>query len=71
MAGVRAWPAPVAGSAITMVAWAGVAHSSGSGWVQAVGALLGAFLLVGMVAPVVPAGRARVTCTACPGDAQA
>jgi len=66
-----AWIAPVAGSIITMVAWAGVAHSSGSGWVQSVGALLGAFLLVGMVAPVVPAGRARVTCTACPGDAQA
>ena len=34
----------MAGSVITMVAWAGVAHSSGSGWVQAVGALLGAFL---------------------------
>ena len=33
-----AWIAPVAGSVITMVAWAGVAHSSGSGWVQAVGA---------------------------------
>jgi hypothetical protein len=66
-----AWIAPVAGSIITMVAWAGVAHSSGSGWVQAVGALLGAFLLVGLVAPVLPAGRARVTCTACPGDGQA
>ena len=66
-----AWVAPVAGSVITMLAWAGVAHSSGSGWVQAVGALLGAFLLVGLVAPVVPASRARVTCTACPGDGQA
>ncbi len=66
-----AWIAPVAGSVITMVAWAGVAHSSGSGWVQAVGALLGAFLLVGLVAPVVPAGRARVTCTESPGDGQA
>jgi len=66
-----AWIAPVAGSIITMVAWAGVAHSSGSGWVQAVGALLGAFLLVGLVAPVAPAGRARVVCTSSPGDGQA
>jgi len=66
-----AWIGPVSGSIITMVAWAGVAHSSGSGWVQAVGALLGAFLFVGLVAPVVPATRARVRCTACPADAQA
>jgi uncharacterized protein (DUF58 family) len=66
-----AWIAPVSGSVITMVAWAGVAHSSGSGWVQAVGALLGAFLLVGLVAPALPAARARVTCTAVPGDGQA
>ncbi len=65
-----AWPAPVAGSAITMVAWAGVARSSGSGWVQAVGALIGAFLVVGLIAPVLPAARARVTCTASPGDGQ-
>jgi len=48
-----------------------VAHSSGSGWVQAVGALLGAFLLVGLLAPVVPARRARVRCTSCPSDARA
>ncbi len=54
-----AWIGPVAGSIITLVAWAGVAHSSGSGWVQAVGSLLGAFLLVGLIAPVWPARRAR------------
>lgn len=66
-----AWIGPVSGSIITMVAWAGVAHSSGSGWVQAVGALLGAFLLVGLLAPVVPSHRARVRCTACPADARA
>ncbi len=65
-----AWPAPVAAGAITMVAWAGVARSSGSGWVQAVGALIGAFLLVGLAAPVLPASRARVACTASPGDGQ-
>jgi len=66
-----AWIGPVAGSLISMVAWAGVAHSSGSGWVQSVGALLGAFLLVGLLAPGVPAARARVTCTSCPSDARA
>ncbi len=66
-----AWVGPAAGSVITVLAWVGVAHSSGSGWVQAVGALLGAFLLVGLVAPAVPARRARVVCTACPSDAQA
>jgi uncharacterized protein (DUF58 family) len=66
-----AWIGPVVGSIVTMLAWAGVAHSSGSGWVQAVGALLGAFLLVGLVAPLVPARRAHVACTACPADAQA
>ena len=32
-----AWFAPVVGSVVAMLAWAGVAHSSGSGWVQAVG----------------------------------
>ena len=63
-----AWIGPVAGSIITMAAWAGVAHSSGSGWVQAVGALLGAFLLVGLVAPVWPARRVRIRCTAAPFD---
>lgn len=66
-----AWVGPVAGSIITLAAWAAVAHSSGSGWVQAVGALLGAFLLVGLVAPVWPARRARVVCTASPRDGRA
>jgi uncharacterized protein (DUF58 family) len=65
------WLGPVAGSIITLAAWAGVAHSSGSGWVQAVGALLGAFLVVGLVAPVWPARRARLTCTASPFDGRA
>jgi len=66
-----AWIGPVAASVITMAAWTGVAHSSGSGWVQAVGALLGAFLLVGLVAPVWPAARATVACTAAPMDGRA
>ncbi len=63
-----AWIGPVAASVITMAAWVGVAHSSGSGWVQAVGALLGAFLLIGLVAPALPARGARLTCTVSPSD---
>ncbi len=66
-----AWLAPVAGSVVAVCAWAGVAHSSGSGWVQAVGALLAAVLVIGLVAPMVPARRAALTCTACPSDGQA
>lgn len=65
------WIGPVAGSIVTLAAWVAVAHSSGSGWVQAVGALLGAFLVVGLAAPAWPAGRARIACTAAPFDARA
>ncbi len=61
-----AWFAPVVGSVVAVVAWAGVAHSSGSGWVQAVGALLAAVLITGLVAPLFPARRADVRCTSCP-----
>lgn len=66
-----AWFAPVAGSAVAILGWAGVAHSSGSGWVQAVGALLGAVLITGLLAPYVAARRATLTCSACPSDGQA
>ena len=54
-----AWFAPVVGSVVAVVAWAGVAHSSGSGWVQAVGALLAAVLITGLVAPLVPGPAVR------------
>jgi uncharacterized protein (DUF58 family) len=66
-----AWFGPVVGSVVAMGAWVGVAHSSGSGWVQAVGSLLGAVLLTGLLLPAVPAARARVRCTASPSDAEA
>jgi uncharacterized protein (DUF58 family) len=65
------WLAPVGGSVLVMAAWAGVAHSSGSGWVQAVGALLAAVLLVGMVAPAFAIRRATAVCTANLSDSQA
>jgi len=65
------WFTPVVGSVVTVVAWALVAHSSGSGWVQAVGVLMAAVLAVGIVGPALPARRASVTCTSCPSDGQA
>jgi uncharacterized protein (DUF58 family) len=61
----------VAGSVLAVLAWAGVAHSSGSGWVQAVGALLAAVLFTGLIAPAFPARRASLTCTASPSDGEA
>jgi uncharacterized protein (DUF58 family) len=66
-----AWVGPVFGSGITVVAWSAVAHSSGSGWVQAVGALLAAVLVTGLIAPGFPARRSRVTCVAGPSDVTA
>ncbi len=66
-----AWFTPVAGSLTVVLAWGAVAHSSGSGWVQAVGALMASVLAVGIVAPAVPARRASVTCTSSPSDGQA
>jgi len=66
-----AWLAPVAGSLLAVLAWAGVAHSSGSGWVQAVGALLAAVLFTGLTAPLFPARRAGAVCTASPSDTEA
>ena len=59
------------GSVVAVLAWAGVAHSSGSGWVQAVGALLAAVLVTGLVAPLFPARRAVVTCSRSPSDGEA
>jgi uncharacterized protein (DUF58 family) len=62
---------PVTGSVVAVVAWAAVAHSSGSGWVQAVGALLAAVLFIGLAAPIIPARRATVVCRDSPTDVRA
>jgi uncharacterized protein (DUF58 family) len=66
-----AWFAPVAGSVFAVLAWAAVAHSSGSGWVQAVGALMAAVLITGLAAPLFPARRGTAVCTWSPSDAVA
>jgi uncharacterized protein (DUF58 family) len=64
------WFVPVTTSIAAVLAWAAVAHSGGSGWVQAIGALLAAVLAVGLVAPAAAAHRASVTCTSSPADGQ-
>lgn len=67
----KSWFAPVIGSIFAVLAWAAVAHSSGSGWVQAIGAVLAAALLTGLVAPAFSIRGASASCIACPSDAQA
>lgn len=62
---------PVVGSVVITAAWVAIAHNSGSGWVQALGALLAAFLLVGLLSPAVAVRRARATVVGAPGDARA
>lgn len=62
---------PVAGAVVTLAVWAAVAHSSGAGWVQALGALLAGFLIVGFVGPGLAVARVRCRVTANPADATA
>ncbi len=65
------YAAPVFLAITLLLAWAGVAHASGSGWVQAVGAIAAGVIAVGMVGPGVAARRLRATATSCPRDARA
>jgi len=57
------------GSLIALGAWAAVAHNSGSGWVQTLGALLAGFLFVGLVAPAFVVRRVKITALSSPLDA--
>jgi uncharacterized protein (DUF58 family) len=59
---------PIAGSVFTVLAWAAIAHNSGSGWVQALGVMLGAVLLVGILAPGYVISRTGVAVQAAPAD---
>jgi len=62
---------PVGGTLLALTAWELVAHNSGSGWVQAVGAIVGGGLLVGLLAPAAAVHRVRVTVLESPVDATA
>jgi uncharacterized protein (DUF58 family) len=49
--------------------WATASQAnSGSGWVQALGALLASFILIGLLGPAVAVGRVAVRVTACDAD---
>ncbi len=62
---------PVAASAAILAVWGVIAHDSGAGWVQAVGALVAGALIVGMLTPALAVSRARCRVVASPLDASA
>jgi uncharacterized protein (DUF58 family) len=62
---------PVLAAVAVLGAWAAVAHSSGDGWVQTLGALIGGFLLVGLLGPPLALRRARCRTLANPLDGTA
>jgi uncharacterized protein (DUF58 family) len=62
---------PVAASAAVLTVWGVVAHDSGAGWVQAIGALVAGALLVGVVAPAIVVARVRCQVVRSPHDATA
>ncbi|MHB8219341.1 MAG: DUF58 domain-containing protein [Acidimicrobiales bacterium] len=53
---------------MALMAWAAVAHNSGVGWVQTLGALLAGILLVGLVMPGLVVWKVRCTVTDAPRD---
>jgi uncharacterized protein (DUF58 family) len=61
--------APVAMVVFVLLAFAAVAHASGSGWVQAIGAVTAGLAAVGILAPAVVASRLRIDCVECPREA--
>jgi uncharacterized protein (DUF58 family) len=58
----------VAAVAFLLLAFAAVAHASGSGWVQAIGAVTAGLAVVGILGPALVAWRLQVTCVECPVD---
>ncbi|MHB1986898.1 MAG: DUF58 domain-containing protein [Acidimicrobiales bacterium] len=53
-----------------MLTWGAVAHASGSGWVQALAALGGGVVLVGMIGPGLVVRRIELTIETSPHDAK-
>lgn len=62
---------PLLLSAVSLAGWGAIAHNSGSGWVQALGAVIGGILVVGLAGPAVAVTRARVRCTGGESDGTA
>jgi uncharacterized protein (DUF58 family) len=51
-----------------LLAFAAIAHASGSGWVQAIGAVTAGLAFVGMIGPAFVAARLQVSCNEAPRD---
>jgi len=62
---------PVLASTGVAAAWLTVAHGSGAGWVQTIGALVAGALVVGLVAPGIAVSHLKVQVTSSPADALA
>ena len=60
---------PVVSAIFLLFAFAAVAHASGSGWVQAVGAVTAGLAFVGMIGPALTVSRLTVHCVRAPRDA--
>lgn len=63
------WAGPVGSIVGLLLVWEAVAHASGSGWVQALGALAAGVAAVGLLAPALALHRVELRVEACPGDA--
>lgn len=66
----RPW-GPIPTSVGIVLGWWLVAHSSGQGWVQALGDIVAGGLLVGVLGPCIPLQRVRVEIIESPADATA
>jgi len=62
---------PIAGSVVALVAWAAVAHNSGSGWVQALGGLLAGFVVAGLGGPAFATARLKISVVTNPTETTA
>lgn len=54
---------PLGLAVVALFGWGSIAHNSGSGWVQALGAVIGGILVVGLLGPALALARVKVTCT--------
>ncbi len=61
---------PVSGTVFLLFAWEAVAHASGSGWVQGIGAVVAGIALIGMIGPRFAVRRVKLTVTSAPADAR-
>lgn len=63
--------APIVVSLVIVLVWWAIAHSSGSGWVQALGDAVFGILVIGILGPSVALARVRITVERAPTDGMA